>query len=232
MTACAARNGVFLMEAMWTRCFPAVDALLREIRGGAIGAVRSVQASFCFSVPDDYRGRLNDPWQAGGALLDVGVYALHFARMIYGRPPVRMASLATLDAEGAVDEQGAYIGQYDDGALSMLTASIRTDFPDTAVIGGTEGHIRIPRFWKPTTLEITNGDAVRTLSFPVPQRIEGIEDEGYQFEIRHVQDCLRAGLTESPLVPHAVTAEILRQCDELRGQWGLRYPFETDRSEP
>ncbi len=61
---------------------------------------------------------------------------------------------------------------------------------------------------------------------PVPQRVSGVEDEGYQYEIRHVNACLRAGLTESPLLTHAMTRDVLRMCDALRAQWGLVYPFE------
>ncbi len=229
MTACAGTNKVFLMEAVWTACFPAMRRILDEIGAGTIGGVRNLQAAFTFRIPDDYRGRLTDPMSAGGALLDVGVYNLHFARMVYGRSPVRWVSLASIDTDEMhlqVDEQAAYIGQYENGALSVLTSAIRVDTPDTAYIYGTKGYIRVPVFWKPTEFEICRGGENRTVSMPVPQNVSGIEDEGYQFEIRHVQECLSKGLLESPLVPQAVTREVLDQCGELRSQWGLKFPFE------
>ena len=229
MTACAKANGVFLMEAVWTACFPAMRQILAEIKAGSIGEVRQVEASFTYRIPDDYQGRLTDPMSAGGSLLDVGVYDLHFAQMVFGRSPVRWASLASMDTDEMhirVDEQAAYIGQYDTGALSVLTSAIRVETPDTAAVYGTKGSIRVPVFWKPAGYEIVRNGISETVRMPVPQKVSGIEDEGYQFEIRHVQECLAKGLKESPYVPHSVTREVLAQCDKLRKQWGLKFPFE------
>ena len=110
----------------------------------------------------------------------------------------------------------------------MLSSAIRTEMPDTAWVCGTKGYIRIPTYWKATECEIICAEERRILSEPIPQRVSGITDEGFQYEIRHVQECLRKGLAESPLVPRSVTGEVLAQCDILRKQWGLRYPFETE----
>ena len=229
MTACAKKNHVFLMEAVWTRCFPLMQQVLDEIHAGTIGDVRHVEATFSYRVDDSYQGRLTDPGQAGGALLDVGIYGLHFAKFIYEKMPKRILSLASMDTDSLhlhVDEQSVVIGQYDNGALFTVTSAIRTEMPDTAWIYGTKGHIRMPVFWKPEMAEIICDGSVRQLSSPVPQKISGISDEGYQYEIRHVNDCLRRGLKESPLVTHAMTKEVLEMCDDIRRQWGLRYPFE------
>ena len=229
MEACARSHGVFLMEAMWTRFFPLTEQLLALIRAGGIGRLRHVEACFSYRLPDEYRGRATDPAQAGGALLDVGVYGLHFVKFLFGKPPARLLSLASVDTDGLhlqVDEQNVIIGQYDDGALFTVTSAVRTEMPDTARIYGTEGRIELPRFWKPTEARITGPDGERRIVCPVPQRVNGVEDEGYQYEIRHVNACLRAGLTESPLLTHAMTRDVLEMCDALRAQWGLVYPFE------
>ena len=229
MVACAKEHNVFLMEAVWTRCFPIIQQVLDEIKAGTIGDVRAVQASFAFRVGDDYEGRLTDPAQAGGALLDVGVYGLHFAGFIYGKMPEKVVSLASINTDHLhlmVDEQNVISGIYDNGALFTVASAVRTDMPDTAWIYGTEGSIRVPVFWKPESYEITKGGEVKQISSPIPQAVSGVQDEGYQFEIRHVQECLSRGLKESPLVTHAMTANVLKMCDEVRGQWGLVYPFE------
>ena len=229
MEDCAKRNNVFLMEAVWTRCFPVMQQVLDEIRKGAIGDVRHVQASFAFRVDDAYQGRLTDPKQAGGALLDVGIYGLHFVKFIYEKMPDRILSLASMDTDHLhlqVDEQNVIIGQYSSGALFTVTSAIRTEMPDTAWIYGTEGYIRMPVFWKCESAQIIHNGTVRQIESPVPQKVRGVADEGYQYEIRHVQDCLRRGLTQSPLVTHAMTRDVLAMCDELRRQWGLVYPFE------
>ena len=230
METCARRQGVFLMEAVWTRFFPLMDRVLDEIHSGRIGDVRHIQATFAYRVPDSYQGRVIEPRQAGGALLDVGVYGLHFVKFIYESMPERILSLASMDTDDLhlqVDEQNVIIGQYADGALFTVTSAIRTEMPDTAWIYGTEGSIRIPLFWKPETAIITCGETEQRLECPVPQRISGILDEGYQFEIRHVNECLRNGLKDSPLLTHAMTRDVLKMCDEIRKQWGLVYPFEV-----
>ena len=224
MTACAGKHEVFLMEAVWTRCFPTMQMVLDEIRSGAIGEVRHVEASFAFRVPDTYQGRLTDPDQAGGALLDVGVYGLHLARFIYEKVPSRILSLASADTDTLhlqVDEQNVVIGRFENGALFTVTSAIRTEMPDTAWIYGTEGYIRIPVFWKPESAEIYRNGTMRRIGSSVEQRISGIMDEGYQYEIRHVQECLREGRKESPLVTHEATYDVLKMCDEIRRQWRI-----------
>ena len=229
MTACAKKNKVFLMEAVWTRCFPVMQQVLDEIRQGTIGDVRHVQASFAFRVDDSYQVRLTDPARAGGALLDVGIYGLHFAKFVYGKMPEKILSLASMNTDHLhlqVDEQNVIIGQYDNGALFTAASAIRTDMSDTAWIYGTKGYIRIPVFWKPECAEIVCDGGTRRIESPVPQKVSGITDEGYQYEIRHVQDCLNRGLAQSPLVTHEMTRDVLEMCDEIRRQWGLVYPFE------
>ncbi|MBQ6520465.1 MAG: Gfo/Idh/MocA family oxidoreductase [Anaerolineaceae bacterium] len=230
MVSCARKNHVFLMEAVWTRCFPAMQSLKKEIDSGIIGDIRCVQSEFCFRIPDDYQGRLTDPMTAGGALLDVGVYNLHFADLVFGHAPLRWASLASIGSDN-VDEQAGYIGQYENGALAILTSAIRTTMVNDGWIYGTKGYIKVPReFYMPDRYEITVDRKTETRHFPIPQRVEGINDKGYQFEISHMQECLREGLTESPVVTHAMTESVLLQCDILREQWGLKYPFENLQS--
>ena len=99
--------------------------------------------------------------------------------------------------------------------------------PDTAWIYGTKGYISMPVFWKPELAVVTCGETERRIECRVPQRLNGIIDEGYQYEIRHVNECLRKGLLESPVITHAMTRDVLRMCDDIRKQWGLVYPFEV-----
>jgi predicted dehydrogenase len=79
---------------------------------------------------------------------------------------------------------------------------------------------------KPESAQIVCGETTVRLESPVKQHVCRVVDEGYQYEIRHVQECLRQGLTQSPLVTHAMTHDVLKMCDEIRRQWGLVYPFE------
>lgn len=230
MAACAAKNRVFLMEAVWTRCFPLTEKLQAVLKAKRIGEVRQVESTFAFRTPGDYKGRLFDPMQAGGALLDVGVYGLHFAQLVFGKCPAAMTALMTRDSDAlhlAVDESCVILSRYDDGALAVTKAAIRTEMPDTAWIFGTEGYIRIPDYWKPERMEIVSAKGTECIELPVQRTVPGDPDEGYQYEIRHVCDCIRSGAAESPLVPHALTEAVLAECDAVRRQCGLSFPFET-----
>lgn len=229
MAECARKNGVFLMEAVWTRFFPTIIKAKELIAQGAIGEVRMIESSFAFRVGDDYSGRLTDPEQAGGGLLDVGVYNLHFARMIMERDPVKLTGLAAIGTDELklqVDEQAGFIGMYENGALAVSTCGIRTATVDTAMVYGTKGYLEIPVFWKPFGLKLVADGETTAFDLPIPQTVEGMTDEGYQLEIRYVNDCLRNGVTESPMMPWEETLAVLEQCDQLRAQWGLKYPFE------
>lgn len=69
----SATHRVFLMEALWSRFLPVYDQVAQWLRSGAIGAVRTVQSSFCFNVPFDAQHRVFNPYLAGGAMLDIGI---------------------------------------------------------------------------------------------------------------------------------------------------------------
>lgn len=229
MVECAKKNNVFFMEAVWTRFFPVIEKIKECIASGAIGDIRVIQSSFCFRVGPDYVGRLTDPMQAGGALLDVGVYNLHFMHMILGKDPVCLkgtAAINTPDLAQEIDETSSYVALYDKGEVAVMTSSIAIDAPDTAYIYGTKGSIIVPQFWKPSSAQLVLADRTEDIPAPVPQKVEGVVDEGYQFEIAYVNDCLRAGIKESDMVSWNDSITVLKQCDELRRQWGLKYPFE------
>lgn len=229
MVEAAKKNDVFLMEAAWTWFSPLIKSVQEVIRDGKIGEVRAVSSNFSFRNTD-LTSRLLDPERAGGGLLDTGVYNLHFQRMIYGKTPSLITGVASMDTDDdhlKIDEQAAYIAQYDKGELGMMCSAVRTDMIDTAYVYGTKGHIVIPVFWKPTKYMLTIGDKTETIEIPVPQCVDGIEDEGYQFEIAHVNECIRAGKKESPVITFEITESVLKQCDELRKIWGLKYPQES-----
>ncbi|MFV0363154.1 MAG: Gfo/Idh/MocA family protein [Suipraeoptans sp.] len=229
MIQCAKDNNVFLMEAVWTRFFPVTKKALEYINEDKIGEVRSVQTAFSFRVNDDYKGRLVDINQGGGGLLDTGVYNLHFMQMIYQKSPIKLFGVASMNTDELhiqVDEQASYIGQYDHGELAVMSSGIRTHMIDTAYIYGTKGYIVIPRFWKPTKMQVVIGKHTECFEEEVPHRVEGIEDEGYQYEISYVNECIRTGIKESPYVSFEISHSVLEQCDMLRKEWNLVYSSE------
>lgn len=230
MVACAEKNNVFLMEGVWTRFFPIYDRLREILNAGTIGDIRSLHSAFSFRAPDEAKnGRLLTLENAGGGLLDVGVYNLHFADLVFQKAPTQLMGLASMDTDHLhlqVDEQASYIAQYDRGELAVMSSGVRTQMEDTAYIYGTEGYIKLPRFWSPTRLILCRNGAEEVVEIPVPQVRSDTPDEGYSYEIAHVNDCIRKGMIQSPVCTWDASLRILEQCDALRRQWGLTYPAE------
>ncbi len=215
MIAKAREKKRFLMEAMWMRFNPVIRKLGELLEAGAIGEPRQVMADFGFRADFDPEQRLFNPDLGGGALLDVGIYPITFARVVFHEAPVSVVSAAGRGETG-IDEQSAYLFRYESGALALLSSAIRTETPHEAVVCGTEGQIRFPRhFWNPDRL-ILNGDE---------QRIE-IVGNGYNYEAAAVMECVRTGQLECDVMPHSETLAVQSQLDEIRAQWGLTYPGE------
>ena len=215
MVAAARAPGVFLMEAMWSRCNPVLTEVSRLLQEGAIGEPRMLQVDFGFRTDFDAGSRLFAPQLGGGALLDVGVYCVSLAHHVFGGPPEALTGLAHLGQTG-VDEQSAWVMRFPAGGLAVCSSAVRTNTPQEAVITGTEGRIRIPNFWHADRYLL--GKEERVFQHP---------GNGYHYEAAEVARCVRAGQLESELLPLDETVQVLETMDSLRAEWGLRYPGET-----
>lgn len=250
MIRAARERGLFLMEAMWMRYLPALVKVRELLAAGALGNVRLLTADFGFCAEFDPHSRLFAPALGGGALLDLGIYPLSLASMIFGAPE-RIVSLAHLGETG-VDEQSAVILGYAGGRQAVLTAALRTDLPTEALIMGTEGRLKIhnPMF-RPHALTLYPRRQGPLPPSRIPERFKRLgralgldrwwqrfqrgpgkpfhlplSGNGYNYEAAEVMRCLRAGELESPIMPLNETLAIMRTMDEIRAQWGLRYPME------
>jgi predicted dehydrogenase len=225
MVAAARANGLFLMEAMWTRFRPAMVKVRELLAAGALGEPRYLSATIGWKATFDPLFRLYNPELGGGALLDGGVYPVSFASMVLGAPDV-ITGAASLGATG-VDEQAAIALGYSSGAVASLGVTIQAVPVSTGLILGTEGRIEIHHDWhRPEALTYTPYDG-EPQRFDYPQR----EGNGYQYEAMEVGRCLRAGLIESPVMPLDESISIMTTMDELRRQWAIRYPMEAAVSE-
>jgi predicted dehydrogenase len=207
--------GLFLMEAMWMRCFPAIRRIAGLIADGAIGEVTAIHADFGLQGPFEQTHRLRARALGGGALLDLGIYPLTFAYLFLGAPS-SVQAWADLNEEGVDDNTGLLLG-YDSGALATLTCGVVGDTPRRAIITGTLGRIEVPRdFYRPARFTLIRGDLLEEVDMPY----EGL---GYHFEASEVQRCLREGLLESPLIPHSETLAIMAIMDAVREKVGITY---------
>lgn len=215
---CAHKNGMFLMEAMWTRFLPAIETARTLVQQGQIGQVLGVEADFCYrSTPqEDSRIFRND--MAGGALLDVGIYSLHFASFFLGYEPEQIHAQANV-ADG-VDLHTVITNRYANGAIASLSCAINLQKPETAYVYGTDGSIFLPCFYGATELTLTGKDGSQQ-RIPCPCIGNGFEEEIYE-----ACRCIRAGKLESDTHPLSDSITILHQMDDIRKQIGLSYPFD------
>ncbi|MFI6420881.1 Gfo/Idh/MocA family protein [Streptomyces sp. NPDC050842] len=213
-------RGLFLMEAMWMYCNPLVLRLAELVRDGAIGEVRTVQADFGLAGPFAADHRLRDPAVGGGALLDLGVYPVSFAQLLLGEPDTVQAH-ALISPEGVDLNTGMLLG-WDSGASALLSCSLVADTPLTASVTGTLGRIDVPRgFFFPERFTLhRNGRE--------PEEFVSTDDpHSFRHEASEVMRCLRAGATESPLVPLEGSLAVMRTLDAVRERVGVRYPSEV-----
>ncbi len=216
--ALAKRKKIFLMEAMWTRYFPIFGKLRELLAANALGDIRLLQADFAFRPEYDPQGKLFNPELGGGALMDIGVYPVSLASLVFGKSPRRILSSAVIGRTG-VDEQAAVILEYPGERQASLTFSFQYASPLEANIIGTEGRIRIESpWWHPRALTISRpGRADEKITKPYL-------GNGYGHEAVEVMDCLRAGRIESERMPLAETLRIMQTLDAIRSDWGVRYP--------
>lgn len=212
----AERNNLFLMEALWSRFIPAHRRLYDLVWTGALGDVRLVNVEFGFRAQFDPTSRLFDPALGGGALLDIGIYALALVVKLLGTPD-RVTGFAQLSATG-VDEQSAIVLGFPSGAVANISCATRTQLSNDARIYGTKGRARLHEpFWRPEELTTVIDDAEQHHAIPHKKW-------GYQHQLEEVHRCLREGHVMSPLMPHDDTLTIARIMDDLRKQWGVTYP--------
>jgi predicted dehydrogenase len=221
----AARSaGVFLMEAMWVRFAPHQAALRDLLVEGRIGEVRQLTADRGEVLSSDPANRILNPELGGGALLDLGIYPVSFASMVLGTPE-RIAAFATPAVTG-VDAQTSAVFGYAGGAHALVTTAMDARTRNAATITGTKGRVDIPGYGGGhAPLEVTMLDGST-------ERIEFEGDgNGLRYQAAEVGRCLRAGLTQSPVLPWTETLSIMKTLDLIREQIGLRYPGEEAVSE-
>lgn len=220
--ALAKQHGRFAMEAMWMACHPVIRMLRERLAAGDFGTPRSLRAEIGFVVDAPADDRMLNPALGGGALLDMGVYPLTLAHLLLGEAE-QLSAQAVLGPTG-VDLDVAIAGRYPGDSVATMTASMSSWSAQTAAVATDRGRIEVPySFYAPRYATFTEHGPHGPGH---PTRIEGAEPvigQGYGNEITHVGQCLREGLLESPLVPHAQTLTLMRQLDALRAQIGLRY---------
>lgn len=205
---------VYLGEAIWTRYMPISQKLKEFLESGIIGEPKLMNACLSYNVL--HKERVASPSLGGGALLDLGVYLLNFARMYFGTDIARTVSCCQMGETG-VDTQESISLVYRDGKMANLLCGILNRIDRQATIGGTEGFLKVDNVNNPTRIEVyRNFDLVDTYTKPA-------DITGYEHQVLEARRCIEEGSVETPYMPHSEIIAIMRQMDELRTEWGMKF---------
>lgn len=217
MFACAKRNNVFLMEAMWARLVPGTLKMLEIIKSGVLGDILAVEGKFCYAMDEDEMSHhVFKVENGGGSLLDVGVYGLNFASWYLGKD-VEAINAQCSFYEGT-DSHMAVIMKYKNGSIADISSATLLRKPNEGFVYGSKGYAYLKRFYAPQEINLFFNDG-RTETIPTPYKGNGFEEQ-----ISHMCKCVSEGLTESPVNTHQQTLYITEQMDEIRKMTGVIYP--------
>lgn len=216
--AYAEEKNVFVTEAIWTRYMPSRELINQVVASGIIGKPCMIMADL--SYPIDRVPRLTDPALAGGSLLDVGVYCLNFASMVFGDDIADIRGSCTY-CETGVDCQDSITLTYRDGRVAVLTASMMVASHRLGIIYGTGGYIHCTNINNVEKIEVFNQDHRLIQTVEVPEQING-----YEYELLACRRELARGGKFCPEMPHQESVRMMEWMDKLRADWGIRYPFE------
>ena len=220
MISMAKEKNVFLMDALWTKFHPHYIKIHEMIGQGLLGEIKAVLINFGFKPTPPIPSRLFDPALGGGTVMDIGIYNVFIAMSILGQPDYIDAIMTT--ASTGVDEQCAILFRYKNGALAQLFSTFSSNLASEADICGTEGRIRLTsRFYEPSATVEFYKERVDSKEIIQVAKEPG---SGYQYEARHVNDCLRKRLTESPVITFADTILLMATLDKIRAIAGIYYP--------
>ena len=209
---------VFLAEAIWTRYQPIVNMVRELINNGRIGTPRLLTATLGYSMGEKPRIMRAD--LCGGALLDLGVYALNFVRMFFPADIVSIDSQCVKSKTG-MDLTNAITLVLADGMLCNLQSSAACVGDNIGVIAGTDGNLIIDNINNPQTITVNGPDRTYIETIRVPKQITG-----YEYQFVACRQALIDGLLEPLEMPHKETLYIMELMDGLRQKWGVRYPMD------
>ncbi|MBQ7719615.1 MAG: Gfo/Idh/MocA family oxidoreductase [Clostridia bacterium] len=205
-------NGVFAMEAMWSRFLPPVNAAKRWLAEGRIGSPIMADMGIGFRAPQKPDNRYFSPSLGGGASYDLTVYAYEIMTYIIGLPVISsdITAISAMPFVGTpVDAEEIVTMLFEGNVPAVLKSTLLTSPDENLTISGTEGKIVVPRPHVGSEAFLYQGGR-QTEHF-----IDTATKNGFTYEIEEVMRCVRAGMTESPVAPHSMTRYFASLCDRI-----------------
>lgn len=216
----AKEKNLLVTEAIWTRYMPSRKMINDLLDEKVIGDVRKMTANLNYPLLD--KERIVKPELAGGALLDVGIYPLNFAYMHFGDKVREIKSAAQMTSAGVDGENGMLL-LYEDGRMAVLNSGIHGKSDSEGVFYGSTGCMVVENINNPESIKIYDTERNLMREIKVPEQISG-----YEYEIAETIACIKEGKPECPSMPHEETLKMMRVMDELRADWGMKYPEEIE----
>ena len=217
--ASAEARNVFVTEAMWTRYMPFVRTMREVLTSGVIGDPVMLTANLGYPVKS--RPRLTDPALGGGTLLDLGIYPINFASMLFGDDILRVEATCSYTPQ-RLDEQENITFIYRDGRTAALSASMLGAADRRGMVSGTKGYLVIENINNFEEMTVYNADHGKITTY---RRVR--QKTGYEYELQACKMALSNHWLECPEMTHAETQFMLHIMDDIREQLGIIYPCEV-----
>lgn len=218
----AESKGLLLTEAMWIRYMPMASKIVEVVNSGIIGRPTSLSANLGY--PLEHSERMVKLSLCGGALLDLGVYVLNFASMIFGNDIESMAANCVKYPRSGVDAQETIMLTYRDGRMASLYVTMLAQTDRRGFIHGTNGYIEIENINNFETMKVYNLERRVVAEYAAPMQVTG-----YEYEVMSAMKAIREGQIECQEMTHFDTLFIMQLLDNIRAAWGIRFPYEVER---
>ncbi|MFW2491315.1 Gfo/Idh/MocA family protein [Clostridium chromiireducens] len=212
----AKEKNLIVAEAMTIYHMPLYKKLRKLVDEGKLGKIKMIQVNFGSLKEYDVTNRFFSPDLAGGALLDIGTYALSFTRYFLSSQPDEI--LTTVKKfETGVDEQSGIILKNVDDEMAVVSLTMRAKQPKRGIVCGELGYITVENFPRADKATITYPDG----------SVEIIEDgdisKALIYEVQDINNCILKKNSSDTL---GLSVDVMNIMDEVRKQWGLKYSFE------
>ncbi len=207
--AYAQEQGVFVMEAMWSRFLPAIVDAKRQIEEGLIGKVYFIQANIGWVCPKQDDNRFFSKELGGGAAYDLLIYPYDISTFLYPKKIVN-EQITVIPTHTGVDATEQVTLTFEDGVVASLMATLMCQTDETITVCGDKGRIEIPNAhyaWENIRYELDKSKTHRFLDTETKN--------GFTYEAQHFIDCVRAGKMDSEVIPHETTLAFAELADRV-----------------
>lgn len=217
----AKEKNVVLAEAMTIYHMPLHKKLRKMVEEGTIGEVGMIQINFGSFKEYNMENRFFNPKLAGGALLDIGVYAISLARCYLKSKPNQVVSIMK-KAPSGVDEISGIVMQNEEGQMVVISLSLHTKQPKRCNICGENGYIEIYDYPRAEEAKIVYTESGKTELIK-----EGEMSRALQYEMEDMEKAI-LGNEEDILLSY--TEDVMKIMTDLREEWEMYYPEEKSKT--